>query len=183
MVVGGQFREDLWYRIAVFPILIPPLRDRREDIPALVSHLLEKAATRFGLQRVSATESDIRLLQNYDWPGNIRELGAVIDRAALLGEGRTLEVAVALGAAQPARRLPASSRSETTLGAPPANRDGVAMASLNDAIRSHIESALNAAHGRMRATSRCAPQDQPHTLRAKMRNSRSTGRVPRRPRC
>ncbi|MFO1096215.1 MAG: sigma-54 dependent transcriptional regulator [Planctomycetaceae bacterium] len=87
MVVNGQFREDLWYRIAVFPILIPPLRDRKEDIPALVEHLLEKAATRFGLAQVSASEADLRLLQNYDWPGNIRELGAVIDRARCWGRG------------------------------------------------------------------------------------------------
>src|SRR5690606_15798405 len=93
MVREGRFREDLWYRIAVFPILLPPLRDRKQDIPALVEHFAQKAATRFGLPPVSATPADIKLLESYDWPGNIRELGAVVDRAAILGEGKTLEFA------------------------------------------------------------------------------------------
>jgi len=174
MVVGGQFREDLWYRIAVFPILIPPLRDRTEDIPALVEHLLEKAATRFGLARVSATDDDLRLLQNYDWPGNIRELGAVIDRAALLGEGRTLEVAVALGAAQPARRNLPTVSSIAPLGATPPSPRGSAIASLDEAIRTHIESALTAAHGRIEGPQGAAAllKINPHTLRAKMRKLR-----------
>ena len=81
MVSKGQFREDLWYRIAVFPILIPHLRERRDDIPALVQHFASRAAHRFGLPPVTPTPEDIALLQNYDWPGNIRELTAVIDRA------------------------------------------------------------------------------------------------------
>lgn len=170
MVVNGQFREDLWYRIAVFPILIPPLRDRKEDIPALVEHLLEKAATRFGLARVSAAESDIRLLQNYDWPGNIRELGAVIDRAALLGEGRSLEVAVALGAAQPARKSTPAAVTPV-LGAAPASGRSSAIASLDDAIRAHIETALEACGGRIEGPRGAASilKINPHTLRAKMR--------------
>lgn len=171
MVVNGQFREDLWYRIAVFPILIPPLRDRKEDIPALVEHLLEKAATRFGLARATATEHDIRLLQDYHWPGNIRELGAVIDRAALLGEGSTLEVAVALGSAQPARRSAAAAAALPQLGSNPAANRHVTIAPLDDAIRAHIEAALAAAHGRIEGAQGAAAllRINPHTLRARMR--------------
>ena len=101
MVREGAFREDLWYRIAVFPILLPPLRDRAEDIPALARHFAERAAIRFGLAPVVPTDADIQLLQSYDWPGNIRELGAVIDRAAILGNGHSLELAAALGVAAP----------------------------------------------------------------------------------
>jgi len=97
MVAQGRFREDLWYRIAVFPIFLPPLRDRREDIGPLARHLAQRAAIRFGLPPVMPTEEDIALLQSYNWPGNVRELASVIDRAAILGEGRRLEVARALG--------------------------------------------------------------------------------------
>ncbi len=101
MVRESTFREDLWYRIAVFPILLPPLRDRVADIPALARHFVERAAIRFGLAPVVPTDADIRLLQEYEWPGNIRELGAVIDRAAILGNGDSLELAAALGVAAP----------------------------------------------------------------------------------
>ncbi|MCU0875880.1 MAG: sigma-54 dependent transcriptional regulator, partial [Pirellulaceae bacterium] len=76
MVAEGRFREDLWYRLAVFPIFLPPLRQRREDIPALAAHFAERAAVRFTLPVVLPTEEDILLLSEYRWPGNIRELGA-----------------------------------------------------------------------------------------------------------
>ncbi len=99
MVAEGRFREDLWYRIAVFPIILPPLRERREDIPALAAHFAQRAATRFGLAEVMPTAEDIALLDGYAWPGNIRELATVIDRAAIIGNGRRLEVAKALGVA------------------------------------------------------------------------------------
>ncbi|NBX30930.1 sigma-54-dependent Fis family transcriptional regulator, partial [bacterium] len=97
MVKEKTFREDLWYRINIFPILLPTLRERLEDIPSLVRHFAQRAATRFGLPVVEPGEADLQLLARYDWPGNIRELGAVIDRAAILGGGRTLDVATALG--------------------------------------------------------------------------------------
>lgn len=101
MVKAGTFREDLWYRINVFPILLPRLRERREDIAALAPHFAQKAAIRFGLTYVEPTPEDLALLRNYDWPGNIRELGAVIDRAVILGGGRRLDIATSLGFSQP----------------------------------------------------------------------------------
>src|SRR6185436_3164684 len=82
MVRDGRFREDLWYRIAVFPILLPPLRERLGDIPELAAHFAQRAAQRFGLPPAMPTEADIETLRLYSWPGNIRELGTVIDRAA-----------------------------------------------------------------------------------------------------
>ena len=97
MVAEGRFREDLWYRIAVFPIVLPPLRERREDIAQLAPHFAERAATRFGLAPVVPTAEDLALLAAYSWPGNVRELAAVIDRAAILGDGKRLDVATALG--------------------------------------------------------------------------------------
>ena len=97
MVKDGKFREDLWYRIAVFPIRLPRLNERLGDIPALARHFAERAAMRFGLAFVKTTPADVELLMSYSWPGNIRELGTVIDRAAILGDGKTLEIAKALG--------------------------------------------------------------------------------------
>jgi hydrogenase-4 transcriptional activator len=169
MVRESAFREDLWYRIAVFPILLPPLRDRVEDIPALARHFAERAAIRFGLAPVVPSEVDIRLLQSYAWPGNIRELGAVIDRAAILGNGDTLELAAALGVTTPNRPLAASANAgpSTIIAASRGSR----IAPLNDAMRSHIEAALRATQGRVEGTRGAARllEINPHTLRARMR--------------
>src|SRR6476620_5473826 len=169
MAREGTFREDLWYRIAVFPILLPPLRDRTEDIPALAKHFAQRAAIRFGLAPVVPTDADFELLQTYDWPGNIRELGAVIDRAAILGDGHSLEIAAALGVSAPVgRRLPAPQHEPT------ASHLGVRrqmISTLNDAMRSHIEAALSATRGRIeghRGAARLLAIN-PHTLRARMR--------------
>jgi hydrogenase-4 transcriptional activator len=101
MVRSGEFRADLWHRLAAFPITIPPLRERPADIGPLARHFAEKAATRFGLSLAVPTAEDVRLLATYPWPGNVRELAAVIDRAALLGGGHRLEVAAALGIGAP----------------------------------------------------------------------------------
>src|SRR5690606_38580534 len=97
MVQDGRFREDLWYRLATFPIVLPPLRERRSDIPELARHFARRAAARFGLRLQLPTEADLAILCAYNWPGNVRELAAVMDRAVILGDGHSLEVAKALG--------------------------------------------------------------------------------------
>ena len=104
MVVEGSFREDLWYRLAVFPIDLPSLRERPEDMPALASHFALRAATRFGTPPRIPSPEDLELLVAYAWPGNVRELAAVIERAVILGNGERLEVAKALGVAPSAAR-------------------------------------------------------------------------------
>jgi transcriptional regulator with GAF, ATPase, and Fis domain len=169
MVRENAFREDLWYRIAVFPILLPPLRDRKGDIPELVEHLAHKAATRFGLAPVSPTEADTRLLATYDWPGNIRELGAVIDRAAILGDGKSLEVAAALGIA--GSSSPRKSEAPASSAAPPTPSDAAEFLTLDQAMRRHIEAALEATKGRIEGPHGAARllAINPHTLRARMR--------------
>src|SRR5207237_2893070 len=108
LVAAGRFREDLWYRIAVFPIHLPPLRDRKDDIPAMAAHFALRAAKRLGTSALVPAPEDIRLLIDYPWPGNVRELAAVIERAAILGDGRSLQVAQALGNVSRSEATPAA---------------------------------------------------------------------------
>ncbi len=86
-VQDGRFREDLFWRLHVIPIEIPPLRDRREDIPALCDHFLERFSRQFGRSRPVLDDGALKLLQQYDWPGNVRELENVLERATVLCEG------------------------------------------------------------------------------------------------
>ncbi len=166
MVAAGSFREDLWYRIAVFPIVLPPLKNRREDIPSLTRHFARRAATRFGLEEVVPTENDIAVLSSYDWPGNIRELGAVIDRAAILGNGETLEVQKALGASNDiSSKIPDNPEKN------PETVQTSEISPLDKAIKHHIEAALMKTRGRVEGTAGAASllEINPNTLRAKMR--------------
>ncbi len=172
MVKVGTFREDLWYRINVFPILLPPLRDRTEDIPALANHFAQRAANRFGLTYVEPSAADLQLLINYPWPGNIRELGAVIDRAAILGNGKRLEIAASLGAGGPMLVAPnASVPSQQASQADDPLSPSIGLATLDAAMKAHIERALVTTHGRVEGKRGAAKilGINPHTLRARMR--------------
>src|SRR5439155_18855071 len=178
MVKNGTFREDLWYRINVFPMLLPRLRERIEDIPALARHFAQRAANRFGLPLVEPTSADLHLLVSYPWPGNIRELGAVIDRAAILGNGERLDVALALGAAGAGHQPMPSAAVGPTLyevipEAPPsdASTSASSIVTLSAAMKEHIERALVAPRGRIEGRGGAADLlgINPHTLRARMR--------------
>src|SRR5499426_926737 len=92
LVEEKQFRSDLYYRLNVFPIRIPPLRERREDIPLLVQHFTQKYARRMNKQIDTIRESTIRKLQRWWWPGNVRELENLIERSVILTRGKSLEV-------------------------------------------------------------------------------------------
>jgi hydrogenase-4 transcriptional activator len=163
MVQNGEFRQDLWYRIAGFPIVLPPLRERREDIPSLAAHFVEKAARHFGLRPVRLTAEDVEMLAAYDWPGNVREMSSVLDRAAILGDGETLEVAAALGNPDP--RL--ERRGSATMTTAPVK----GRSALDEAMRKHIETTLRACRGRIEGKGGTAERldINPHTLRARMR--------------
>ncbi len=103
MVAEGKFQEDLFYRLNVIPIELPPLRERRDDIPALVDHFLKKHAQRTGRSIDRIEDSVLADLQQYDWPGNVRELENTIERAVVLSTGPviTARSISALGAVAP----------------------------------------------------------------------------------
>src|SRR5712672_1574380 len=90
MVARGQFRSDLYYRLNVFPIRLPPLRERREDIPTLVTHCVEKFSRRMGKQVESIPPETMAAFQRYSWPGNIRELQNLVERAVILSRDGVL---------------------------------------------------------------------------------------------
>ena len=88
---AGRFRLDLYYRLSVFPIESPPLRERTEDIEPLAAHFIRQSARRLGVRLPRLTKAHVQQLQSYDWPGNIRELQNVIERAVILARGRPLQ--------------------------------------------------------------------------------------------
>ena len=92
-VAKGTFRSDLYYRLSIFPIVMPPLRERREDIRLLVAHLVKQLNVKLGKKISSIPQSAINILQNYDWPGNVRELKNVIERAVITSQGSKLQLA------------------------------------------------------------------------------------------
>ncbi len=84
---AGRFRQDLYYRLSVFPVELPPLRKRPEDIPVLADHFLALSARKLGRPKPRLTLANVQQLQRYDWPGNVRELQHVIERAMITAGG------------------------------------------------------------------------------------------------
>ena len=131
---AGEFRPDLFYRLNVFPVTVPALRERREDIPLLVGHFLAKAARKLGKSFEGVAPAFLERATSYDWPGNVRELENVVERAAILARGPVLEATEHFGAAgapAPRRRGP-----DAPAPAP------VAAGTLEDVERVHIQRVL-----------------------------------------
>jgi formate hydrogenlyase transcriptional activator len=97
----GRFRQDLYYRLNVFPITVPPLRQRKEDIPLLVQAFIERDARKMGKEITSIPKETMKVLQDYPWPGNIRELESIIERAMILCPGPVLQLADKLEISSP----------------------------------------------------------------------------------
>jgi transcriptional regulator with GAF, ATPase, and Fis domain len=104
----GEFRSDLYYRLNVFPVLLPPLRDRREDIPALVTHFVEIYGRRMSRQIEQIPPTTMSALTSYQWPGNIRELQNLIERAVILSDDGVLPNPLPVGKALSITTSPAS---------------------------------------------------------------------------
>jgi len=137
----GAFRSDLFYRLNVFPIDVPPLRDRKEDIPMLVEYLAERYAGKIGKKIKNIDKGTLKMFQAYHWPGNIRELQNVIERAVILCDGETFSVDEVWLHGEPARPSEASKR----LGRMGANQE-----------RELIESALAESRGQVAGPSGAA---------------------------
>jgi len=134
----GTFREDLYYRLAVFPITSPPLRERKEDIPLLSQHFISKYSSQIRKSHIGIDPKAMQVLIEYSWPGNIRELENTIFQAMIIGSGETLQVEdFPLISQTPTKSADASS-SNTPSAIPP----------LDDTIKSAIKAALRASDGK-----------------------------------
>jgi len=115
---AGRFREDLYYRLNVFPIQVPPLRERMDDIPLLAKHFVDLSTKELKCAKPRLTRAAVTKLQSYDWPGNVRELRNVIERAVILARGGVLEFDLPIAgqsapAVRPSRGIEPSAASGT----------------------------------------------------------------------
>ncbi len=165
-VQARRFREDLYYRLSVFPIEVPPLRERIEDIPLLAEHFLHDASRRHNCTKCGLTPEYIERLQQYDWPGNVRELQNVIERAVIISGGGALQ----LGRVLPDAVTTPMRRSATT-GPPSATHTFVSHDELKQRERDNILAALEHANGRIYGSGGAAEllELKPTTLASRMK--------------
>lgn len=166
LVGKGTFRQDLLFRLSVFPIVIPPLRERESDIPELVHHFIEKKSREMNLRSVPLIlAGTIEQLKSYDWPGNVRELENIVERALI--RRRVLDPMRPLGFEDFFSEIPSP---VCSLRARPAEEIG-AGPSLDDAMREHIRKTLKKAGGKVQGPGGAADLlgIKPNTLRHRMR--------------
>ncbi|TGE03816.1 sigma 54-interacting transcriptional regulator [Hymenobacter fodinae] len=158
-VAAGRFRSDLYYRLNVFPVIVPPLRERQEDILPLTTHFLQKISKKLGKAFTGLSQATLQQLRQYPWPGNIRELEHVLERAAILSRTTTLELAEPLQL-PPAPPSPAPKEPAARLAQP-----------LDEAMRETILAALAQTHYRIRGAGGAAEllDIKPTTLEARMK--------------
>ena len=153
LVAEGRFREDLFYRLNVFPIRIPPLRERRADVLLLVERFVAEFADALGKRIQSIAHDDLSALQQYSWPGNIRELRNVVERAIILAQGPRLAIPLPAGGTRPVQTAGDSSSDRMT-----------------DVERDHIRRVLDIAGWRIRGAGGAAERlgMRPTTLETRM---------------
>jgi transcriptional regulator with GAF, ATPase, and Fis domain len=147
-IADGAFREDLFYRLNVFPIRVPPLRERVEDIPHLVWQFVDEFSKAFGKRVESISSESLQALQQYPWPGNIRELRNIVERATIMATGPRLTIAV-----------------------PPASNTAARRSlKLVDVERQHLRAVLESTHWRIRGEGGAAARLglKPTTLETRM---------------
>jgi two-component system, NtrC family, nitrogen regulation response regulator NtrX len=147
-VAAGDFRDDLFYRLNVLPIDIPPLRDRMEDLPGLVEHLMGRLRDRHGMNPPEITDTGLAALRRYRWPGNVRELANICERLAILHSGATV------GAAEVAALLPAIAEETRSLSE-----------QMEAYERGRIEAALSAAEWSVAEAARALKTDRANLYR------------------
>jgi PAS domain S-box-containing protein len=143
-VDDGEFREDLYYRLSVFPVQVPPLSKRGDDVIMLALHFLEQVCREFGRPCPSLNQAQVRSLRDYDWPGNVRELRNVIERALILSKGSTLRLDLSLSQAVP-KEVPVESADMPS----DEKRAFVTDADMKERVRANLVAALEGADWRI----------------------------------
>ena len=176
-VAAGRFREDLFYRLSVVPVVLPPLRQRRDDIPALVEHFLKVQSAQRGKRVTGLQPEAMARLMQHDWPGNVRELANVIERAVVLAQGDEImpdDLLYGRGRGFPSGRPPVAARDPrsaderaATWGRPDAVRTADRL-TLADVERLHIEAVMRAVGGNRSKAAECLGIDR-KTLWRKLR--------------
>ena len=178
-VEAGQFREDLYYRLSVFPVQVPPLRRRADDVIQLAVHFLEQVCREFGRPVPVLTQGQVEALRRYDWPGNVRELKNVIERAVILSRGGALRLDLSLpetscSNARRCRLLSAAMPVTDSHAAEVAPADSAAFlteAQMKEQQRANLLAALTAANWRISGKNGAAERlgIRPTTLTDRMR--------------
>ena len=153
-MADGQFREDLYYRLNVIPITLPPLRERKEDIPLLAQHFIERLDAELQRKVEGLTAEAMEILMRHDWPGNIRELRNTLERAIVVASGHLIQ-AKDLGLA-------------LSVSSAPGADGGARMPSLEEVEREHVARVLKATGGNVSQAARVLGIDRV-TLYAKMK--------------
>jgi transcriptional regulator with GAF, ATPase, and Fis domain len=159
MVRDGRFREDLWFRVNVFPIHVPPLRDRKVDIPALVHHFIERKTRDLKIgESPQLAPGAIEALTAYDWPGNVRELENIVERAIIVHRGGPLRF----------ENLGAASAPSSPVSGPPSEPE---LLDLDSVVASHIRRVLERTGGKIHGPGGAGELlgVNPNTLRSRMR--------------
>lgn len=158
MIQNGDFREDLWFRLNIFPITIPPLRERKQDIPALLQHFISLKVRELKLPHFpEAVPGSVDILMRYEWPGNVRELSNIVERAMILNPGGPLDFS---------RLVPTEEK-----GSHASLKPAIAIDNLDLLISTHIKSVVERAKGKVHGPGGAAEilGINPSSLRGKMR--------------
>ena len=163
-VAAGRFREDLYYRLNVFPIEVPPLRQRPNDIPLLARHFLDGSAKKFNVARPKLSQAHIEQLKNYDWPGNIRELQNVIERAVITAQSGRLHWDLPISRIAKNLQTPGSQL-------PPADSNILTFAEIRQLDSDNIQAALRHTEGKIFGKNGAAEllQTPPTTLASRIK--------------
>ena len=169
MVADGTFREDLFYRLNVIPVQLPPLRERREDIPLLVQHFLQKLARRSRPRRASTMSQDaLRRLMAYPWPGNVRQLENVVERALAFSQGRSQIDVQDLGAGDPAAAGGRATRPTSWFP-----DEGLDFERYIEGDRARADPAIARAHARQQASGGEAAEPEAHHAHREAQTARA----------
>ena len=140
-MLNGEFREDLFYRLSVFPIRVPPLRERKDDVVQLARHFLDDTLKEFGRKPMTLSQAQVTAIRSYDWPGNVRELKNLIERAVILSKPDAPRLELPIPAAS-APRPASSDGGGDPQGTDPATDGILTEAEMKALQKSNLEAAL-----------------------------------------